>query len=67
MKTGAPGVNRTPNLLVRSQPLYPIELQARRKNLISARMQTLFDFYSLEGNLRFPSNVPPSAGLFSFL
>ena len=27
---GAPGVNRTPNLLVRSQPLYPIELQARR-------------------------------------
>ncbi len=25
---GAPGVNRTPNLLVRSQPLYPIELRA---------------------------------------
>ena len=28
-KSGAPGVNRTPSLLVRSQLLYPIELRAR--------------------------------------
>ena len=27
-KNGAPGENRTPNLLVRSQALYPIELRA---------------------------------------
>src|SRR5271157_23536 len=29
-RTGAPGENRTPNLLVRSQALYPIELRAQR-------------------------------------
>jgi hypothetical protein len=27
-ESGAPGENRTPNLLVRSQALYPIELRA---------------------------------------
>jgi hypothetical protein len=27
--SGAPGVTRTPDLLVRSQTLYPTELQAR--------------------------------------
>jgi hypothetical protein len=29
VKTGAPGESRTPNLLIRSQTLYPIELQAQ--------------------------------------
>ena len=28
-KNGAPGKTRTPNLLIRSQTLYPIELRAR--------------------------------------
>ena len=28
-KNGAPGKIRTPNLLIRSQTLYPIELRAR--------------------------------------
>ncbi len=27
--SGAPGESRTPNLLIRSQTLYPIELQAQ--------------------------------------
>ncbi len=31
--SGAPGENRTPNLLVRSQALYPIELRAHPMEL----------------------------------
>jgi hypothetical protein len=30
---GAPGATRTPNLLIRSQTLYPIELRARNDRL----------------------------------
>ena len=30
VKSGAPGESRTPDLLVRSQTLYPAELRARR-------------------------------------
>ncbi len=30
-ENGAPGKIRTPNLLIRSQVLYPIELRARRR------------------------------------
>ena len=30
--SNAPGETRTPNLLIRSQMLYPIELRAHRKN-----------------------------------
>ena len=33
-KTGAPGGSRTPNLLIRSQTLYPIELQAQVFNKV---------------------------------
>ena len=32
-KTGTPGGSRTPNLLVRSQALYPIELRVHFKNI----------------------------------
>jgi hypothetical protein len=35
-KDGAPGENRTPNLLVRSQALYPIELRAHRGRIASS-------------------------------
>jgi hypothetical protein len=31
-KSGAPGESRTPDLLVRSQTLYPAELRARRSS-----------------------------------
>ena len=31
LKPGAPGETRTPDLLVRSQPLYPTELRARAR------------------------------------
>ncbi len=31
---GAPGVIRTPGLLVRSQTLYPAELRAQRDNVL---------------------------------
>ena len=31
-KNGAPGESRTPNLLIRSQMLYPIELRVRVKS-----------------------------------
>ena len=34
-RTGAPGENRTPNLLVRSQALYPIELRAHPGRIVS--------------------------------
>src|ERR1035441_5268823 len=33
-KHGAPGENRTPNLLVRSQALYPIELRAHPGRIV---------------------------------
>ena len=36
-KHGAPGRTRTPNLLIRSQALYPIELRARRAGLARRR------------------------------
>lgn len=32
MKTGAPGRIRTPNLLIRSQALYPVELRAHKES-----------------------------------
>jgi hypothetical protein len=31
IKNGAPGKTRTPNLLIRSQTLYPIELRAQKE------------------------------------
>jgi hypothetical protein len=33
-ETGAPGENRTPNLMVRSHALYPIELRAHRGRMV---------------------------------
>ena len=34
-ETGAPGENRTPNLMVRSHALYPIELRAHHGRIVS--------------------------------
>ena len=34
-ESGAPGGIRTPDLLVRSQTLYPAELQARRQKILT--------------------------------
>ncbi len=34
---GAPGETRTPNLLIRSQMLYPIELRAHARRAASSR------------------------------
>ena len=36
MENGAPGENRTPNLMVRSHALYPIELRAHRVEIASS-------------------------------
>ena len=50
-KNGVPGGSRTPNLLIRSQMLYPIELQVRR--FLS------FLFFSHVGCNLFFSKIPP--------
>jgi hypothetical protein len=34
MKNGAPGETRTPNLLIRSQTIYPIDLRAQPVEII---------------------------------
>ena len=34
LKNGTPGGSRTPNLLIRSQALYPIELRVQNQRLI---------------------------------
>ena len=38
--SGAPGETRTPDLLVRSQPLYPTELRARLGPLYAGGLRT---------------------------
>src|SRR5260370_25915741 len=42
-KNGAPGGTRTPGLLIRSQSLYPAELQALRPILSSNRGDSILD------------------------
>ncbi len=42
-KIGAPGKTRTPNLLIRSQTLYPIELRARRSAASRKRRAMILD------------------------
>jgi hypothetical protein len=38
LENGAPGGTRTPDLLVRSQTLYPTELGARGKEILTQRI-----------------------------
>ena len=40
-RRGAPGGIRTPDLLVRSQTLYPTELRAHINNLFAARLDSI--------------------------
>ncbi len=49
---GAPGGTRTPNLLVRSQPLYPIELRAREGAANPTRRLHRGVGWSIEGDPR---------------
>ena len=60
---GTPGGIRTPDLLVRSQALYPAELQARAAQReiyyhFRPRLSTLFS----EGGRRAPDRVNPTLG-----
>ncbi len=46
MKSGAAGEGRTPNLLIRSQMLYPIELRPREELKSKARNPQQVNFIS---------------------
>ena len=61
---GAPGVNRTPNLLVRSQPLYPIVppsvcLGAGSRPLFHSGREATNDTMSLKVSILFKTNGVP--------
>ena len=60
-KNGAPERSRTPNLLIRSQTLYPIELRAHIKKLNGAedrnRTGTVITYRRILSPVRLP--VPP--------
>ncbi len=47
-KYGAPGGTRTPDLLVRSQTLYPTELRAHSKTLHSKQFTKVFQDFNVE-------------------
>jgi hypothetical protein len=63
-ESGAPGESRTPDLLVRSQTLYPAELRARRNYACSLNRlrYTARDFNSVHPRLCLSCSLPlPSA------
>jgi hypothetical protein len=70
---GAPGVTRTPDLLVRSQTLYPTELRARGVGACTSQLNTRTDSGAREGcgtlvarELAVPINLRKLAAITSF-
>ena len=49
-ENGAPGGTRTPDLLVRSQTLYPAELRARR---VHCSLQTVYSTFFFDFKFRY--------------
>ena len=56
-ETGAPGENRTPNLLVRSQALYPIELRAHPLELCLCIIKETESFRPTRSAQNAPSRI----------
>ena len=62
--SGAPGETRTPDLLVRSQSLYPAELRARRPHrIIKADVAASDSYIETEVKIRFPEGAEAARSL----